>query len=84
VFLARQHKSLLRRTVVARIYSNQSVEYLAPPDCLHPPTPGELRVMLDCREMHHLEIFNGQQWIDLGEVTSELLEKHNLDPQMGF
>ena len=72
------------RTVVARIYSNQSIEYLAPPDCLHPPTPGELRVILDGQEMHHLEIFNGQQWVDLGEITSELLKTHDLDPQIGF
>ena len=74
----------MAKTVVARIYENQSIDHLPPSDSTHPPAKNELRVTLDGEEMHHLEIFNGQEWIDLGEVTGELLKKYDLDPQMEF
>lgn len=74
----------MTKIVVARVYSNKSIEYLPPSDCIYPPAEGELRVTLDDEEMHHLEIFKDQEWVDLGEVTSELLKEYDLDPFMGF
>jgi hypothetical protein len=73
----------MTKIVVARVYSNQSIEYLPPSDCVYPPAEDELRVTLDHTEMHHLEVFNGREWIDLGEITSELLKKYDLEPFMG-
>jgi hypothetical protein len=70
--------------VVARIYLDRSTEYLPPPDAAYPPAAGELRVTIEDESAHHLESFNGQKWIDLGEVTSKLLEKHGLDPLTSF
>jgi len=70
--------------VICRIYLDSSIEYLPPCDSILPPVDGELRVTLEEPEMHHLQMFNGRQWIDLGEVTSQLLEAHGLDPCMSF
>lgn len=70
--------------VMCRIYLDSSIEYLPPSDSIHPPAEGELRVTLEESEMHHLQMFNGRQWIDLGEVTSKLLETYGLDPLMSF
>ena len=74
----------MQKTVVARIYLDQSIEYCPPPDSLQPPGEGELRVTLESDQMHHLEIFNDRQWVDLGETTPELLKSHGLDPETTF
>ena len=70
--------------VVARIYLDRSTEYLPPSDAVYPPAAGELRVTVEDEGAHHFQSFNGQEWIDLGEVTNKLLEKYGLDPLTSF
>ena len=80
----RYERREMPKTVVARIYLDQSIEYCPPPDFLQPPEEGELRVILEGDQMHHLEIFNERQWVDLGEITPELLKSRGLDPETTF
>jgi len=69
----------MAKVVAARVYLDKSIEYLPPSDSIHPPAaPGELRFILEDDQIHHLEAFNGREWVDLGEVTGELLKKHDL------
>ncbi|HLJ27342.1 MAG TPA: hypothetical protein VKY85_11585 [Candidatus Angelobacter sp.] len=74
----------MAKIVAARIYLDRSTEYLPPCDSIHPPVEGELRVTSENDEMHHLETFNGREWIDLGEVACKLLKDRGLDPLMSF
>lgn len=74
----------MTKIVVARVYSNQSIEFSPPSDAIFPPSQDELRVTRNGDQMHHLEIFKDQEWVDLGEVTSELLKEYDMDPFMGF
>jgi hypothetical protein len=74
----------MTRVIVARIYVDKSTEYLPPSDAVHPPAAGELRVTIEDEGAHHLELFKGQEWTDLGEVTNKLLETYGLDPFTSF
>lgn len=81
---ARLPEAQMVKIVICRIYPDSTIEFVPPCDSLHPPAEGELRVTLEEQERHHLQIFKDQQWIDLGEVTSKLLQEYDLDPQMSF
>lgn len=82
--LARLPEARMAKIVICRIYPDSTIEYVPPSDSIHPPAEGELRVTLEEQETHHLQIFKGQQWIDLGEITSKLLQEYDLDPRMSF
>ena len=70
--------------VIARIYSDGSIEYNPPSDSLHPPVEGELRIKLAHDHIPHLQTSRDSEGIDLGEVTDELLTKHGLNQFSGF